>query len=92
MIFVWLLEGVSFVVDAIFTLLGVLPNLPNGVIDIMEWFFNLIFGNGLGLVCLFLPIDYIKAMIPILIAVINFEHIYHAIMWVLRKIPMAGIE
>jgi len=92
MIFVWLLDAVSFIVEAIFSLLGVLPNVPDGIIDVMEWFFDLIFENGLGLVCLFLPIDYIKAMIPILIAVINFEHIYHAIMWVVRKIPMAGMN
>lgn len=45
-----------------------------------------------GLINLFLPWDIVRFGFPIVIVVINFEHIYHFIMWVVRKIPMLGIK
>ena len=45
-----------------------------------------------GIINLFLPWNIVKFGLPIVIIVINFEHIYHFIMWVVRKIPMLGIK
>lgn len=45
-----------------------------------------------SLINLFLPWDIVRFGIPIVIVVMNFEHIYNFIMWVIKKIPMLGIK
>lgn len=41
---------------------------------------------------LFLPWNIVKFGLPIVIVVMNFEHIYNFVMWVIKKIPMLGIK
>lgn len=84
----WLVENI---LNAILSLLDVLPDFPAAFIEIVDKFFNLIFDN-LFLLSFFVRIDTIKIAIPILIVVLNFEHVYRFIMWILRKIPMLGVE
>lgn len=45
-----------------------------------------------GIINLFLPWNIVKFGLPIVIVVMNFEHIYNFVMWVVRKIPMLGIK
>lgn len=45
-----------------------------------------------GIINLFLPWNIVKFGLPIVIVVMNFEHIYNFIMWVIKKIPMLGIK
>lgn len=48
--------------------------------------------SGKSLINMFFPWDLVRFGLPILIIVINAEQIYHFVMWVLRKIPMLGID
>mgnify|MGYP003202203910 CR=1 FL=1 len=48
--------------------------------------------SGLGLLWLFVPFELVKVMIPLVIAVVNFDKLYSFAVWVLKKIPMLGIE
>lgn len=71
-----------------------LPNLPgfnNELLNSMTQFINLIFDN-VGLLGFFIRIDTIKTIVPLLILVLNFDHIYHLVMWILRKIPFLNIN
>ena len=90
-----LLEGLCWLVEkilnAILTVLDVLPDFPASFVEIVDEFFALIFDN-LFLLSFFVRLDTIKIAIPILIVVLNFERVYRFIMWILRKIPVANIE
>lgn len=71
-----------------------LPNLPSfdvTLLSSMTQFINLIFDN-VGLLGFFIRIDTIKTIVPLLILVLNFDHIYHLVMWILRKIPFLNIN
>ncbi len=55
-------------------------------------FINQILETSQSLINLFLPWDIVRFGIPILLVVMNFEKLYQAVMWVLKKIPMLGIK
>lgn len=46
----------------------------------------------IGFIDLFIPWNVVKILIPIAIVIINAEHIYNFIMWILRKIPFLGMS
>ncbi len=48
--------------------------------------------NARALINLFLPWDIVRFGLPVVIIVMNAEHIYHFIMWIARKIPMLNIK
>lgn len=81
-----------FIMDTILNFLDVLPAIPAEIVEVLDWFFTTIFEYGWNGACFFLPMKYVLVLIPLAIAVDNFSHIYHLIMWVLRKIPVLGIE
>ena len=85
----------KIIFDAILALLkivfGILPNLPDlpeSVKNSLNTVFDTIFDN-IDLLGLFIRIDTIKVLVPLLIIAINFEHIYHFTMWILKKIPLS---
>ena len=45
-----------------------------------------------SLIDLFLPWDIVKYGIPIIIVILNIDHIYNFILWLLRKIPVLNIK
>lgn len=83
--------GLGFM-DAILNFLDILPAIPEEIVEVLDWFFTTIFDYGWNAACFFLPMKYVLVLIPLAIAVDNFSHIYHLLMWVLRKIPFVGIE
>lgn len=85
------LNLVKTILNGILDLLDVLPEFPETLTSSLDQFFDLIFSN-LGLLSFFVRIETIKIMVPILIVVMNFEHLYRFIMWIVRKIPMVNIK
>lgn len=70
------------------TLLNLLPSLPDFNENMLSDFhtaLETIFDNA-GLLGFFFPISTIKVLLPLVILVINFEHIYHASIWVINWI------
>ena len=61
------------------------------VINSINNFLDLIFNNA-GLVGLFLPLDLVKVILPLVLIVINFNYIYGLILWVLKKIPFINVN
>lgn len=55
-------------------------------------YFSTMLNTGKDLIDLFIPWSLVKFGLPLLIVVVNFEKVYNFIMWILRKIPMLGIE
>jgi hypothetical protein len=81
---------VSFI-KLVFTPLPTVAATPTSVIDGGTWItdqisavvsvFNMVYGATL-----------FSALILIILAIINFEWIYHTLMWVIKKIPMINIK
>ena len=68
-----------------------IPSAGEEFDNAMAYFTNM-FEVGKGLIDLFVPWSLVRFGLPLLIVVVNFEHIYHFVMWILRKIPMLGID
>lgn len=68
-----------------------LPDLPTFLTDSLDSFFDIVFSNISALGFFVRPLT-LQILVPLAIIVLNFDKIYDAIMWVLRKIPMLGIE
>ncbi len=68
-----------------------LPAFPEGLVNSINSFLDLIF-NNLNLLGFFIRPTTLTVIIPILIILLNFEKLYKLTIWVLRKIPMLGIK
>lgn len=71
----------------VFGILPNIPDLPDNINNSLNTVFDTIF-NNLDLLGLFVRIDTIKTLVPLLIIVINFEHVYHFTMWIIKKLPL----
>ena len=91
MITEFFINVVGGLVHLVFSILPSLPDLPQSAYNSINSFFDLIF-NYAGFIDVFIPLQHIKILVPLTIVVINFEHIYNLIMWVLKKIPALNIE
>ena len=83
--------------DLVYTLLSVvlapfsLPGLPSGIQSIFDSVLTYMTG-AVGLLCVFVRPSTLQLLIPAVIIVINMEHIWEAIIWILKKLPFVGIE
>ncbi len=68
-----------------------LPSVPGQIDAIIEQFFTYM-RSGIGFLYLFFDMDLVKLLLPLLLAVINFDKVYKLVMFVIRKIPFLGIE
>ena len=91
MIITAVLELCEMLLTIIFGLLPDIPNFDSGVLNSLNGFINLIFDN-LDLLGFFIDIELVGTLIPWLIIVLNFEHIYDFTMWIIRKIPILNIS
>lgn len=70
----------------IFLLLPDVPNLNITLLDSLSTYIDMIFSKT-GLLGFFVRIGTIKILVPLIIVVINFEHIYHFALWCIHKLP-----
>ena len=64
-----------------------IPAIPDELNESINSFFDYL-DNASGLIGLFFPID----MTPFFVIFFGLSHAYPFVMWILRKIPMLGIE
>ena len=86
-----MLELVKLLVQIIFSFLGILPDMPSTLITMIDAFINLIL-EGASLVSLFLPMETVKILIPIVIAIVNFDKIFKLVMFIIKNIPFLGMK
>lgn len=87
----WMINLGVNIFDVIMSMLGVLPSLPQVGMDAIDFVFNKMY-SAVGLVGIFLDMGFVKVMVPIAIAVFNFDHIVKFIMFILKKIPIINIK
>lgn len=86
MVFKLILEPFFGFVQTILLLIPELPGMPTDLLNGCNNFLDLIFSN-IGLLNIFIPINLIKVVIPLVLVIVNFDHIYKFLMWCVRKIP-----
>ena len=92
-----IIELLLIVLDALFSFIFNIVSVPNieGLSDFLSSSINTLFGyiqNSLGLLFVFIrPSTFIVALTTA-IALINLEHIWNFVIWVLKKIPFIGIK
>lgn len=90
MIFEAILNMVSTLLKLVFGWIN-LPDLPASITGLIDEFFGYIQG-AMGLIGIFLDLDVVRVLLPILIVVINFEEVWKFVMFIVRKIPFLGIH
>lgn len=90
MIIELLLNVFLTVIQAVFSWIN-LPDFPPEILNGINTFFNFIFDNVKFLGFFIRPAT-IQVVVPIVIIALNFEHIYHFTLWILRKIPALSIS
>ena len=88
MILELIITAITAVLKLVFGLLPNIPQLPNGLMTSLNNVFNIIFDN-VGLLGIFVRINTIKTLVPLVVVVVNFDRIYHFIMWVIKKLPLS---
>lgn len=88
MILELIITAITFVLKTILSILPNVPQLPGSITTSLNNVFNTIF-NNVGLLGLFVRISTIKLLVPLVIVVVNFEHIYHFVMWIIKKLPLS---
>lgn len=89
MIIEMLLDVVYFIIDKLLILN--IPDLPDSVHGYIDQAFEYIVA-GAGIFANYAPLDYLMTLFMIVLVVDVGILYYHFIMWVLRKIPLAGIS
>lgn len=82
---------VNLVTGLLKTVFGLLPNVPtfpDSLLTSLDRVTGVIFDN-LDLLGIFIRIDTIKILVPLVIVAYNFEHIYHFALWLIKKIPLS---
>lgn len=69
-----------------------IPQIPDDILLNVTSTLDTIIQRGSELIDLFLPYDIAKTLLLIVIGIEVAIHIYHFIMWVIRKIPMVGMS
>lgn len=68
-----------------------IPKLPDGVMEYVDTAFDYM-ATGAGILANYTPLGYLLTLFGVLLAVDVAIVLYHLVMWILRKIPMAGIS
>ena len=68
-----------------------IPDLPEGVHEYIDMAFDYIVAGG-GVLANYVPLAYLMTLFGVLLAVDAGILIYHLVIWVLRKIPAAGVS
>lgn len=88
MILELIISAITNVLKIVLAVLPNLPQLPNSITTSISRVMSVIFDN-VGLLGIFVRISTIKLLVPLVILVVNFEHIYHFIMWIIKKLPLS---
>ena len=86
-----LLINLIYVVFSALTLVIKVPGMPVKVIEIMATVVDYI-TSGIAVVSNFIDMSYVLILFSLVAIVDVAVMLYHVIMWVLRKIPILGIE
>lgn len=69
-----------------------LPNLDSNIVDTLNVYILGFLEAGVSMIQFFIPSNIYKICIPIVLFITAFKYGYFFVMWILKKIPMAGVQ
>lgn len=88
-----LIEWLGNIFIKILDLLGGVINLPEfDSIDIFNNYINMVVQYGTNILFLFIPYNSVKFLFVLLLSFLSAELLYYLVMFILKKIPMAGVS
>ena len=91
MIIKWLLDAFYEIIDLVLGWMYI-DSIPEQQINSLNSVISTITTNGMSIYKFFLPPIVRNVFIPIILTFIGFEWMYYLVMWILKKIPFAGIK
>lgn len=91
MILQWLCDLLYNVWNAIFGWINI-PSFEDGTVESVNDYVSYIIEMGASIMNFFIPIQTFSVLIGIVVAIIAFKYLYFLIMWIVKKIPMAGMS
>lgn len=88
---------IQLLLEALFNVFKVLtlpiniPQMPEEAMEYITQFFDYLV-MGAGILANYAPFGYLMILFGVLIAVDIGIMLYHFVMWIIRKIPMAGMS
>lgn len=79
----------KLLLNIVFDLLPDIPNMPDSLVNSINTVLDLVFDNGLNILGLFIRINTLKVVVPLLLVIINLDKIYSFAMWVIKKLPFS---
>lgn len=68
-----------------------LPHIEDTLNIVLEFLDDYIFAS-FSFINIFVPLDFFVILLPFTVAIILAEDIYSFVMWIVRKIPLAGMS
>lgn len=69
-----------------------IPHIPDELMVHFDEYIDLIFGNASHLLTFIVPVGIIRYGIPLVLVIISIKYVYQFVMWIIKKIPMAGMS
>lgn len=91
MIIEGLLNLLISLISFVFSMLPALPGLPEDFMISITTFFDFL-TNSLGFFYFFIRPSTVRTCLGIVIVIEEFHHIYSFVMFIVRKIPLIGVE
>jgi len=87
------LLGIVFsIINFILSLIGNIISFPEGFLDAVLYYINLIVTNGAGLLFFFGRYSTVMVALDVLFFLWTAVPLYHFIMWILRKVPFINVQ
>lgn len=90
MIIKGLLELIFGLLSVVFAPIN-LPPLPDVIQTVLNDFTAILTG-AVGLFAIFVDMNVVRVLIPVVIVIVNFQRVYDLIVYILKKIPFIGVE
>jgi hypothetical protein len=88
MIFELLFQAVQVFIELILTIIPTVPPMPQAIVDATATIFDITQNVG-GIVVEIYGQELFTAIMFVSIGIIQFDNIYHLVLWVIRKIPVS---
>lgn len=82
-----LINAILFMIKSLLGFIN-FPDIPADIDAIISDVFSYV-ESGISILGIFLPLDFIVAISPFLIAVIEFDYMYKVVMWIVHKLPFS---
>lgn len=91
MLIQWFCDLLYRIWDSLFDWINI-PKFDDTLLNDLNLYIDTILVNGRGLVSFFVPTKIFDTLIFILLGIIVGKYLYFIVLWIIKKIPVAGMQ